>query len=316
MTNTLAFDIGLAPLGGPSAEAPPRNPAEAGRNDQPVPAGQPEGQQQAALSPAEPILKVEGLGITYENPKTGAQTEAVRGIDLTIPKGEFVTVVGLSGCGKTSFLSAVAGLIRPSAGTIAVAGRKVTRPGPDRAVVFQKATLLPWRTVLANITYGLDLRGVPRKEARAKAEHYVDLVQLRGFEHYYPSALSGGMQQRVNLARALATDPHLLLLDEPFAALDAITRENMQAELLNIWNLTRKTVLMVTHQIDEAVLLSDRVIVFSGRPGRVLAEIKIDLPRPRTAEAKFTVRFDELAKQICTIIQQSAGRKAVWTYDI
>ena len=319
LTNTLAFDFGGTPFG----VAPPGvagHPPKADDGGAPLREGPwgatPAPEPVSAAAPTRPTLEVKGLVITYQNQKTGELTEAVSGVDLTIGHGEFVTVVGLSGCGKTSFLNAVAGLIKPVAGSIAVAGKTVTKPGPDRAVVFQKATLLPWRTVLGNITYGLDLRGVPRKEARLRAEKYVDLVQLRGFEHFYPGALSGGMQQRVNLARALVTDPHLLLLDEPFAALDAITRENMQAELLNIWNLTRKTVLMVTHQIDEAVLLSDRVVVFSGRPGRILAEIRINLPRPRTADAKYCSEFDLLTKKICGIIQHSASKKATWSYEI
>lgn len=256
---------------------------------------------------APPLLAVKDLVITYEHQKTGALTEAVHSVSLDIEEGEFVTIVGLSGCGKTSFLNAVAGLVKAVSGSIAVAGKRVDRPGPDRAVVFQKATLLPWRTVMDNITYGLELRGIPKQAARQKAARYVDLVQLRGFEHFHPAALSGGMQQRVNLARALVTEPHLLLLDEPFAALDAITRESMQHELLAIWNQTRKTVLMVTHQIDEAVLLSDRVIVFSPRPARIAADIRINLPRPRTGEVRFDPVFEQQAKEIFDVIHQSAG---------
>lgn len=255
-----------------------------------------------------PLLAVKDLVITYEHQKTGALTEAVHRVSLDIEEGEFVTIVGLSGCGKTSFLNAVAGLVRVVSGSITVAGKRVDRPGPDRAVVFQKATLLPWRTVMDNITYGLELRGVPKKQARLKARRYVDLVQLRGFEHFHPAALSGGMQQRVNLARALVTEPYLLLLDEPFAALDAITRESMQHELLAIWNQTRKTVLMVTHQIDEAVLLSDRVIVFSPRPARIAADIKINLPRPRTGEVRFDPVFEQRSKEIFDVIHQSTGQ--------
>jgi NitT/TauT family transport system ATP-binding protein len=274
------------------------------------------------VTPAEPpvegrpTLEVKDLVITYENQKTGALTEAVSGVSLDIRQGEFVSVVGLSGCGKSSFLSAVAGLVRQASGSISVAGKRVTKPGGDRSVVFQKATLLPWRTVMDNITYGLDLRGVPKKEARRRAEKYIDLVQLRGFEHFHPGALSGGMQQRVNLARALVTDPQLLLLDEPFAALDAITRETMQNELLSIWEQTRKTVLMVTHQIDEAVLLSDRVIVFSNRPARIVAEIKVPLPRPRTEEARFNPEFDDLVRRIFDAIHSSNKDKASWCYEV
>jgi NitT/TauT family transport system ATP-binding protein len=260
----------------------------------------------AEVAPS-PLLAIEKLSITYEHHRSGELTAAVADIDLTINPGEFVSIVGLSGCGKTSLLNAVAGLVKYSSGSIAVAGKRVHGPGPDRSVVFQKATLLPWRTVMDNITYGLELQGVPRKDARRRAGPYIDLVQLRGFEHFHPGALSGGMQQRVNLARALVTDPALLLLDEPFAALDAITRETMQNELLQIWDATRKTVLMVTHQIDEAVLLSDRVIILSNRPAHVVAEIDIDLPRPRTQDARFTPAFDSLSKEIFGLIHQSVG---------
>ena len=248
--------------------------------------------------PQRPLLEVDDLHIHYENPKTGELTIAVSGVSLSIRPGEFVSIVGLSGCGKSSLLSAVAGLLPSSAGSIAIDGRTIDGPGPDRAVVFQKATLLPWRTVLDNITYGLELRGMSRKAARLQAAGVIELVQLGGFERFYPSALSGGMQQRVNLARALVTAPRLLLLDEPFAALDAITRETMQNELLSIWEKTRKAVLMVTHQIDEAVLLSDRVIVLSKRPARVAAEIIVDLPRPRTPQVRQSARFEQLTQRI------------------
>jgi NitT/TauT family transport system ATP-binding protein len=272
--------------------------------------------RQAVQDVDAPMLAVRDLNITYENPKTGELTQAVDGVSLDIKPGEFVSIVGLSGCGKSSFLSAVAGLVKPVSGSMSVAGKRIEGPGPDRSVVFQKATLLPWRTVLDNIIYGLELRGMPKKAARLHAEKYIDLVQLRGFEHFHPGALSGGMQQRVNLARALVTDPHLLLLDEPFAALDAITRENMQNELLSIWNVTRKTVLMVTHQIDEAVLLSDRVIVFSDRPARIVTEIKINLPRPRTQDARFSQDFDRLTKEVFGLIHKSSVKTAEWVYAI
>jgi NitT/TauT family transport system ATP-binding protein len=271
-----------------------------------------------ALAPTSqtPLLDVEDVHIRYENPKTGDLTEAVRGVSLAIQPGEFVSIVGLSGCGKSSFLSAVAGLTPIASGSISVDGCPVFGPGPERSVVFQRATLLPWRTVLDNITYGLELRGLSRKAARARSTGVIDLVQLRGFERFHPSALSGGMQQRVNLARALVTEPRLLLLDEPFAALDAITRETMQNELLTIWDATRKGVLMVTHQIDEAVLLSDRVIVFSDRPARVVTEICIDLPRPRTPQIKHSPRFAALVEQVWDLIHSSAGRRKEVRYAI
>ncbi|MGG1313711.1 ABC transporter ATP-binding protein [Cohnella laeviribosi] len=264
----------------------------------------------------QPKLSVEQLCVSYENGATGEWTEAVRNVSLDIRSGEFVTIVGLSGCGKSTFLSAVAGLVRPTSGAIRLNGVLVTGPGPERAVVFQKSSLLPWRTVLKNITYGLELNGVCKAESLRRARQVVDLVRLKGFEHYYPSALSGGMQQRVNLARALVCEPELLLLDEPFAALDAITREVMQNELLSLWEQTKKTVLMVTHQIDEAVLLSDRVVVFSARPAQVLEEIRIPLPRPRTPETKHNARFDELMNRIWNLIHTTAAKKEESEYEI
>jgi NitT/TauT family transport system ATP-binding protein len=264
----------------------------------------------------QPKLSVEQLCVSYENGATGEWTEAIRNVSLDIRSGEFVTIVGLSGCGKSTFLSAVAGLVRPTSGAIRLNGVPVTGPGPERAVVFQKSSLLPWRTVLKNITYGLELNGVGKAESLRRARQVVDLVRLKGFEHYYPSALSGGMQQRVNLARALVCEPELLLLDEPFAALDAITREVMQNELLSLWEQTKKTVLMVTHQIDEAVLLSDRVVVFSARPAQVLEEIRIPLPRPRTPETKHNARFDELMNRIWNLIHTTAAKKEESEYEI
>lgn len=256
-----------------------------------------------------PVLQANKVDIAYVNKRTGERTEAVNKIDLSIRPGEFVTIVGLSGCGKTTFLNAVAGLVKITGGSLTANGKEIERPGPDRTMVFQRPSLLPWRTVIDNIIYGLEIQGVPRKEAKRRAASFVDLVQLNGVEHFYPSALSGGMQQRANLARALVCDPTILLLDEPFAALDAITRETMQHELLRIWEVTRKTVLMVTHQIDEAVLLSDRVIVLSDRPARVLADIPIDIERPRHAQAKTSERFGELEEQIWSLILDSAKGK-------
>ena len=264
-----------------------------------------------ASGPARPdwVLEARQVDIAYVNKRSGERTEAVNRIDLSIRPGEFVTIVGLSGCGKTSFLNAVAGLVGIESGSLSTGGKPIVKPGPDRAVVFQRPSLLPWRTVMDNITYGLELQGMSRGEARERAHPYVELVQLQGVEHFFPNALSGGMQQRVNLARALVCDPTILLLDEPFAALDAITRETMQHELLRIWEATRKTVLMVTHQIDEAVLLSDRVIVFSDRPASIVADIGIDIPRPRHADAKSSPRFAEIEDAIWSLILRSAGGK-------
>jgi NitT/TauT family transport system ATP-binding protein len=245
-----------------------------------------------------PALSARDFGVTYEDGRTGALTEAVRGVDLDIAPGEFVSIVGLSGCGKSTFLSAVAGLTPYQEGSLRIAGNLVKGPGPDRAVVFQKASLLPWRTVLENTRYGLELRGVPRKDADDRAREALELVGLSDYSHFHPRALSGGMQQRTNLARALASDPEILLMDEPFAALDAITRETLQNELLDIWQRHRKTVLFVTHQIDEAILLSDRVVVFTERPARIRRQFRIDLRRPRTEAAKSDPTFAHLVERI------------------
>jgi len=252
-------------------------------------------------------LTVKDLVIGYLDKQTGHTTVAVDKVNLDIHEGEFVTIVGLSGCGKSTFLNSIAGLVKHQQGEIRVNGRLVNGPGTDRAMVFQKASLLPWRKVGRNITYGLELSGMGLDEARERASHYVNLIRLNGFEDHFPHQLSGGMQQRVNLARALACDPEVLLLDEPFAALDAITRELMQQELLELCEKVGKTVLMVTHQIDEAVLLSDRVIVFSARPAHVLADIRIPIPRPRQGHIKETDEFRGLMNHIWSIIEGNAN---------
>ncbi len=233
---------------------------------------------------------------------------AVDGATLDIAEGELVAIVGPSGCGKTTFLNAVDGLLPITSGSLSLDGRLIDRPGHDRALVFQQPSLLPWRTVIDNVLYGLELLGTPRAEARPRAQRFVDLVGLSGFEESYPLELSGGMQQRCNLARALAVDPDVLLLDEPFAALDAQTRETMQHELLRIWNETRKTAVFITHDIVEAVYLADRVIVFTARPGRVKEVLRVDLPRPRDLRVKREPRFVEIQSRIWESIREEAAR--------
>ncbi len=224
--------------------------------------------------------------------------EALRGIDLTIHKGEFVSIVGASGSGKSTLLRIIDGLLETTGGRIYVDGDAVHKPGRDRAMVFQQDALLPWKTVIENVSYGLTLARVPRSEAHTTAQRFITMVGLKGFESHYPHQLSGGMRQRVNVARALAVDPKILLLDEPFAALDAQTREIMQGELLSIWQKTQKTVVLITHQIEEAVFLSDRVIVFSARPGMVREVVAVNLPRPRDLALKRTPEFTNLVDQI------------------
>jgi NitT/TauT family transport system ATP-binding protein len=247
-------------------------------------------------------LSVSNLDLYYTNSDSGQSIQTIDKVSLVIQEGEFVTMVGPSGCGKTSFLNVVAGLIKPSAGALAIDGKPITGPGQDRTVVFQRPSLFPWRTVLRNITYGLELKGIKKTEAVSRAERYIKMVGLEDFKEYLPHQLSGGMQQRANLARALVCEPQILLLDEPFAALDAITREAMQNELLLLWEKTKKTVLMVTHQIDEAVLLSDRIIIFTARPAKIVEEIKIPFVRPRGPGIRSDAQFDYISKKVWGLI--------------
>jgi NitT/TauT family transport system ATP-binding protein len=252
----------------------------------------------------QPLLHAEGVSKVYTRARTGQELSALEEVSLSVETGQFVTIVGPSGCGKSTFLNMVDGLIAPTTGEIRVAGKTVVGPGHDRAMVFQDSSLLPWYTVLRNVSYGLECQGTPAREASRAAQRYVELVGLRGFEHHFPHELSGGMQQRVNLARALAVDPDLLLMDEPFAALDPQTREMMQGELLRIWNETRKTVLFITHAISEAIYLSDRVIVMSARPGRIIADIPVDIPRPRPLAAKRSEEVVAYERQIWSLLEQ------------
>lgn len=247
----------------------------------------------AAKDDVRPIkLRARQVTIYYWLQRAAQPFLAVDHIDLDVHQGEFVAIVGPSGCGKTTLLNAIDGLQPITSGELTLNGIPIAKPGPDRAMVFQQASLLPWRTVLSNVTYGLELRRqVPRQRARKHARELLALVGLKGFEDHYPIELSGGMQQRVNLARALAVDPELLLLDEPFASLDAQTRELMQEELLSVWSTTGKTALFITHDIKEAIYLADRVVVFTARPGRIKESVAIELPRPRKLYIKRSADF-------------------------
>jgi NitT/TauT family transport system ATP-binding protein len=244
--------------------------------------------------------------------KSFGDLEVLRSIDLEIERGEFITLVGPSGCGKTTFLRIVAGLERATSGDVLLDGRLVRAPGTDRGFVFQNDSLLPWRTVFANAIIGREIVGSISAADRNRTMELLKLVGLQGFEQYHPRQLSGGMRQRVNLARALAIDPEILLMDEPFAALDAQTREIMQTELLRIWELGHKTVLFVTHQIDEAVFLSDRVLVLARRPGRLQAEVRVGLPRPRTLTIKRTSEFVSLVDRIWRMIEDDVRTAALF----
>jgi len=247
-------------------------------------------------------LEVRNLSKNYQT--RDREVEALRDVSFDIADGEFVSIVGASGCGKTTLLRMLDGLIAPTSGTIELDGKAVSAPGYGRAMVFQQDRLLPWRNVLNNVLLGPEIQGRKGSVEHDRAAHYVKLVGLSGFEKHYPHELSGGMRQRVNLARALTAEPDVLLLDEPFASLDAQTREIMQAELLRVWRETRKTAIFVTHQIDEAVYLSDRVFVLTVRPGRMKEQIRIDLPRPRELSVKRTPEFAKYSDHIWRLIEQ------------
>jgi NitT/TauT family transport system ATP-binding protein len=248
--------------------------------------------------------KLELRNISMQFSRRGRRFEALRDVSLQVEAGEFISIVGASGCGKTTLLRIVDGLRPPTRGEVWVDGRAVDRPGPDRGFVFQQDALFPWRTVLDNVIFGLEVQGKSKKDARKRADALLRLVGLNGFEQHFPHELSGGMRQRANLARALTIDPDVLLMDEPFASLDAQTREIMQSELLRIWRSNRKTVLFVTHQIDEAVYLADRVVVMTSRPGQVKAVVDVDIPRPRDLSVKRTPRFLELVDEIWRMIEE------------
>ena len=261
-----------------------------------------------------PKLDARGVALTHYNERTQQALAVLDGIDLAVEEGELVSIVGPSGCGKTTFLNAVDGLIRVTGGEIRVDGRVVDRPGPDRAFVFQHDSLFPWRTVMRNVAYGLELQGrFDRRETHERAQKIVELVGLKGFEEHYPHELSGGMRQRVNIARALVVEPALLLLDEPFAALDAQTREFMQFELMKILARAKTTALFITHQISEAIFLSTRIAVFSARPARIKDIVAVDLPPSRTLDMKHTPEFVALEQRIWRLIEEEGAHTGMVT---
>jgi NitT/TauT family transport system ATP-binding protein len=243
--------------------------------------------------------------------KSFGQLRALQDINLVVERGEFIAVVGPSGCGKTTFLRIVAGLEPASSGEVRLDGRAISGPGGDRGFVFQTDNLLPWRTVFANAIIGREVAGRIGPVERQRTLELLKLVGLEGFENYHPRQLSGGMRQRVNLARALVIDPQILLMDEPFSSLDAQTREIMQTELMRIWEAGRKTVLFVTHQIDEAVFLADRVLVFARRPGRLRESVAVELPRPRTLAVKRTAEFVRYVDHIWRLIEDDVRASVI-----
>ncbi len=252
------------------------------------------------LKPGGIPLKIEGVSKTFTG--RAGTVEALRPVDVDVEAGQFICLLGPSGCGKSTLLSIIAGLEIPTSGAVWAGGRKVRGPGTDRVLLFQEAALFPWLDVQRNVEFGLRQAGMSAKERSATAQRYIELVHLKGFERSYVHQLSGGMRQRAAIARALAIDPAILLMDEPFGALDALTRDRLHAELESIWAATRKTVLFVTHNVREAVALGNRVLVFSPRPGRILRDFHIDLPRPRSLEDHTLVDY---TAEIMSVLQDA-----------
>ena len=250
--------------------------------------------------------KLELQHITKTFSTEEGEMTALDEINLEVKPAEFLCIIGPSGCGKTTLLRMVAGLDRPTSGKIILDGKEVKCASPDRGMVFQEFSLFPWRTVLKNVEFGLEINGMKEKERREIAEKYIALVGLKGFENHYPYELSGGMKQRVAIARALATEPSILLMDEPFGSVDAQTRNILQEELLEIWKRTKKTVLFVTHSVDEAVYLADRVAVMSARPGCLIKCLDIDIPRPRKRTSMEANEFREKLLMLLSLERSKA----------
>jgi NitT/TauT family transport system ATP-binding protein len=246
-------------------------------------------------------LEVVGLRKTFA--KDGKAIEILDVERFTAREGEFITIIGPSGCGKSTLLHMMGGFIGADAGEIRVYGQQVKEPGPDRGMMFQEFALFPWKTVAGNVAWGLETQGAPRAKINQVVAKYLEMTGLADFRNHYPAELSGGMKQRVALARVLAFDPKVLLMDEPFGALDAQTRETMQEEVTRLWERTGKTIVFVTHDIEEAVYLGDRVVVLSARPGRIREEVKIDLPRPRGLEIKKSMQCHEYRNHIWDLIR-------------
>jgi NitT/TauT family transport system ATP-binding protein len=265
----------------------------------------PEVESGSAPETATAMIEIDRVSQTFQT--SGRQSHlAISDISLRIEDGAFVSILGPSGCGKSTLLYIVGGFVNPTEGVAKVKGTAITGPGPDRGPVFQEFALFPWKNVLGNVMYGLRQQGVPRAEAEAQSRRLIEMVGLKGFENFYPKELSGGMKQRVAIARTLAYKPAVLLMDEPFGALDAHTRTRLQNDLLNIWESDRKTVLFVTHSVDEAVFLSDKVVVMTRAPGRIKEIVEIDLPRPRRrAELLLDSRYQKYVVEIERLIDDT-----------
>jgi NitT/TauT family transport system ATP-binding protein len=255
----------------------------------------------ATILSADHVTKVFSTG-------RGNDVVAVEDFSLTVDEGEFVCLLGASGCGKSTMLNMFAGFTQPTSGEVRLWGRPITTIEPRCGMVFQSYALFPWKTVRGNVEFGLKMKGVAQNERRARARKFIELVKLQGFEEHYPAELSGGMQQRVTLARLLAADPEVLLMDEPLAALDAMTRQVMQEELLRIHATSRKTTVFITHSIDEAIILSNRIVVMSARPGRVMAILPNDLPSPRHMAVQLSPQYAKLKSELWTLVESEVRR--------
>jgi NitT/TauT family transport system ATP-binding protein len=254
-------------------------------------------------------IALEASGVRKAYTKNGRELAILDVEQLSVREGEFVTVIGPSGCGKSTLLHIMGGFIKAESGIIRVYGEEVSGPGPDRGMMFQEFALFPWRTVAGNVAWGLEAQGVPRERIKTTVWTYLQVMGLGEFSNHFPAELSGGMKQRVALARVLAFDPKVLLMDEPFGALDSQTREVMQEELTRLWRQTGKTIVFVTHDIEEAVYLGDRVVVLSARPARIREEVRIDLPRPRALDVKKSVRCLEYRNYIWDLIRSESARQ-------
>ncbi|AZU62756.1 ABC transporter ATP-binding protein [Neobacillus mesonae] len=251
-----------------------------------------------------PKLEIKEVGKVFKTKK--GETTALEKTSFSVSEGEFVTILGPSGCGKSTVLRIAAGLEEATSGQVLIDGKPVSGPGPDRGMVFQSYTLYPWLTVKENITFGLKLKGVPQRERDHVARHYLQLIGLEGFEKHYPVQLSGGMKQRVAIARALANEPKILLMDEPFGALDAQTRNIMQEVLLKAWEESKKTILFITHDVEESIFLADSVYVMTARPGRLKKKVPITLERPRDFSVKGSVEFAQFKDELLSLIREES----------
>jgi NitT/TauT family transport system ATP-binding protein len=260
----------------------------------------------AAPPPAGASILLERVSKRFATPEHG-EIVALDGIDLSIAPGELVCLLGPSGCGKSTLLNAIAGFSLPSEGRVLVGGREVTGPGPDRAMVFQEYALFPWMTVARNVAFGLEMRGLTKGDVTRKVDALLALLSLSDFGDRFPKDLSGGMRQRVAIARVLALDSPTLLMDEPFGALDALTRRGLQDELLRLWTAVRKTIVFVTHGIEESIYLADRIVVMTYRPGRVKRIVTVDLPRPRDPAAP---EFNDVEREITALVMEEQSRHA------